>query len=151
MRIDFKGANITDTDYFGSRDWQLGIPWCLVHEGTWHVLIPRPPIHPPSMVECRPVTDSQERDGWRWRLELPEWHLALYERCLSPKRPRLPEPMTSIQRRVVFYHAIMREEQHRGSSFFGTVQEGMQIWASCPLWILRGKERRAQKRSTRMW
>ena len=150
MKIDFKGAHITDTDYFESRDRELGIPWCLVQDGTWHVLISRPPIHPPSKVEARPVTDSQERDGWRWRLELPEWHLPLYGRCMRPKRPRLPEPLTKIERRVVFYHAIMREEKHRGSSFFGSVGEGMQIWASCPLWIVRGKDARPEKPVSRM-
>jgi hypothetical protein len=141
MKIDFDGSHITDTDYFESPDREKGIAWCLVDHGVWHVLVPHPPIHPPSMVEARPVTDRQERDGWRWRVELPGWHLPLFGRCIRPRRPPLPEPFTRLERTVVFYHAIMREDRHRGSSFFGSVQEGVQIWARCPLWVVRDKSK----------
>ena len=142
MKITFKGSHITDTDYFESRDREMGVPWCIIHAGAWHVLMPSPPIHPPSMVEARPVTDCEEQDGWRWRIELPGWHLPLYGRCLRPRRPPLPEPLTRAERTAVFYHAILREEQQRGSSFFGSIKPGMQIWATCPLWLVRGKMRK---------
>lgn len=139
MKITFNGSHITETDYFESRDREQGVIWCHVHAGVWHVLVPSPPIHPPSMVEARPVTDCEEQDGWRWRIELPGWHLPLYGRCLRPRRPPLPEPLTRAERTAVFYHAILREEQQRVSSFFGSIKPGMQIWASCPLWLVRGK------------
>jgi hypothetical protein len=138
MHIEFDGS-ITDTDYFGSQDWQQGVPWCVVSGGVWHVLIPPPQILAPSMVAARPVTDRQEPDGWRWRIELPGWQLPLYARCIRPRRPSLPEPSTRAERTVVFYHALMRPEQTAGSSFFGCLHEGMQVWASCPLWLVRGK------------
>ena len=37
-------------------------------------------------LEARPVTDRQELDGWRWRVELPGWHLQIFWRCIRPRR-----------------------------------------------------------------
>lgn len=145
MQILHDGTRLTDTNYFGSEDCRSGVAWAFIQSGVWHVLIPSSPIHPPSMVEARPVTDRQEPDGWRWRLELPEWHLPLYSRCIRPRRPSLPEPSTRHERRAIFYHRILHEEDQRGSSFFGTIRPGLQIWASCPLWVVRGKSRQEEK------
>jgi hypothetical protein len=138
LKIEITGLHITDTDYFESTDYEQGIAWCVVEHGVWHLLVPSPPIHPPSMVETRPVTDRQDRDGWRWRASC---HLPLFGRYIRPRRPSLPEPLTRYERTAVFYHAIMRGDKCKGSSFFSSVQQGVQIWAKCPLWILRDKSR----------
>lgn len=156
MKIDLHGSHISETDYFESIDYEQGIAWCVIEQGVWHLLVPSPPIHPPSMVEARPVTDRQERDGWRWRVELPGWHLPLFGRCIRPGRPSLPEPFTRWERTAVFYHAIMREDKCRGSSFFGSIQRGVQVWAKCPLWIVRDKSkvdqiRKALGGASRRW
>lgn len=138
MNIYFNGRSILDTDYYSSDDHRAGVPWCWIADGIWNVLLPTPPILPPSKVMVRPVTDSREREGWRWRIELPEWRLQLYERCIKPCRPPLPQEQTHLERKAVFY---FHTKEHKHS-----VRNNLQIWAICPLWIVRGKTSKEQRR-----
>lgn len=144
MIMKLKGGRIFDTDYFGSNDHRLGIPWCAVEQGLWHVLIPQPRCDPPSLVKARPVLAREEPDNWRWRLELPHWHLRMHYRCFEPMRPSLPEPGTRHERTVVFYHSIMREDQ-RGEWFFGSIPRGVQVWCTTHLWLERRRYGRSER------
>lgn len=136
MTICCDQNGIYDTDYYQTHCCTLGIPWAWICDGVWHVLVPTPKIQPPSMVYARPVTCWRERGGWRWRLELPEWRLPLYDLYILPRRPRLPEVMTRVERKVVFYHRPKVLERRRGD----WTPDPLQVWASCPLWIVRDKK-----------
>lgn len=141
MKICCDEQGIHDTDYYGSELCKLGMPLAWICNRVWYVLVSNPPIEPPSMVFARPVTDWRERDGWRWRLELPEWHLPLYDYHIIPGRPRLPEPMTRVERKVVFYHRPKASGKSRGDF----KADPLLVWASCPLWVVR------EKRPERRW
>lgn len=139
MNIYFNGRAILDTDYYVSNDHRDGVPWAWIADGIWNVLLPSPPIHPPSKVQARPVRDNREPDGWRWRIELPEWRLPLYARCIKPQRPPLPQEQTCIERKAVFYYHTKERKPD-------SVRNELQIWAICPLWIVRGKISKPQRR-----
>lgn len=146
MFIELKGGRVLDTDYFSSRDCERGIPWCVTETGIWHVLTGRTTACAPALVKARPVTALDEPDRWRWRLEIPGLHLPLYARCFRPRRPSLPEPNTRHQRTVVFYCRKMSEAHAAGSSFFGSVPIGMQVWSVSHLWVERLRDTRAVER-----
>jgi len=102
-------------------------------------LLPRAPASRLSVAHARPVTDCHEPDGWRWRLELGDWILPLPRRQIIGARPPLPEPYTRSERTLTLYAS----ETHRasGQSFFGSLQPGVQIHATCHLWLVRDTRR----------
>ena len=136
MKLDFNGSAI-DTDYYSSRDCERGVPWIYVASSTWHVLLPHPPSR--KVVSCRaiPVTDREDADGWRWRLELANWHLPLFRRCFVPFRPGFPARGNRFERAAVLYCGIQRHTS--SSSFFGSIQPGLQECGRPILWLARGK------------
>jgi hypothetical protein len=135
MRLDFNGSAL-DTDYYDSRDCERWVPWIYVASSTWHILLPHPPKG--RVVSCRaiPVTDRSDEDGWRWRLEIGDWHLPLFRRCFRPFRPAYPSKFEIFERAAVLYCGIQRHK--RGASFFGSVQSGLQECGSVTLWLVRG-------------
>jgi len=135
MKADFSGGTLHSTDYFQSRDREAGRAWLIMQGSHWHVLLPRLCAMRPTAAIARPVTDSQERDGWRWRLELGEWFVPLPRPQIIGPRPLLPEPYTTSDRTLTLYAT----ETHpaAGQSFFGSIQPGIQIHATCHLYLVR--------------
>lgn len=150
MRASIAGGVIHSTDYFSSRDRDEGRAWLVMHLTDWHVLLPQHPAcnavatagrcrTRPTVAHARPVTDCHEQDGWRWRLELGDWFLPLPRRQIIGLRPRLPDPYSISERTLTLYAS---EISHSASqSFFGTVQPGVQIHATCPLYLVRDTRR----------
>jgi hypothetical protein len=143
MYAHFAGGTLSQTDYFESRDRDAGRAWLVMESTSWHVLLPHPCAHPPSLAYARPVTDSQEWEGWRWRLELGGWHLPLPRAQIIGPRPRLPDPYTRTQRTLTLYDSVLRAAA--GQSFFGNLRIGIQICATCPLHLVR-ETRHGEKR-----
>lgn len=142
MKAVLTGGAITHTDYFESRDHEAGRAWLVMDGTAWHVLLPRTCPHRLSVAYARPVTDCQERDGWRWRLELGNWHLPLTRTQIIGSRPPLPQPYTSTQRSLTLYDSLLRASS--GQSFFGSMEVGIQIAATCTLHLVR-ETRHGQK------
>jgi hypothetical protein len=87
------------------------------------------------VAHARPVVDHQEKDGWRWRLELGDWFLPLPRRQIIGPRPLLPEPYTRSERTLTLYCGEVHPAS--GQSFFASVQTGLQVHATCTLWLVR--------------
>lgn len=135
MFADFASGVLHRTDYFSSRDREQGRAWLVIHTCDWHVLLPHLPSSRLEVAHARPVTDCQERDGWRWRLELGDWFLPLPRCRIIGPRPRLPEPYTRSERTLTLYGAELAAAS--GQSFFGNVHPGLQIHSTCRLWLVR--------------
>jgi hypothetical protein len=167
MKASFAGGVLHSTDYFSSRDRDEGRAWLVLSGCDWHVLLPRPPACALRVAHARPVTDCQELDGWRWRLELGGWHLPLPRRQILSPRPRLPEPYTCSERTLTLYCGETRatagqsvdstaprrvganapdvpsvSKASKPSAFgFGSIQTGLQIHSTCRLWLVRDTRR----------
>ena len=135
MYVNFAGGQIFKTDYFLSRDREEGRAWLALEGGIWHVLLPRLCQPLPTVAYARPVTDCQEPDRWRWRLELDEWHLPLPCRQIIGPRPFLPQPYTCSERPLTLYASEMTRGS--GQTFFGSIQHGIQIHGVCRLYLVR--------------
>lgn len=135
MKLDYDGSTLT-TDYYSSLDCERGVPWCYVSSGLWLILLPHPPGRRVSSMRAIPVTDREDPEGWRWRLEIDGWHLPLFRRCIAPFRPRFPERGERLERSAVLYCGFA--EIARGSSFFGSIQPGLQECGRLTLWLVRG-------------
>jgi hypothetical protein len=135
MHISFNGGLIDATDYFSSPERDAGLAWLAVQDHVWHVLLPHPLPAPVAVAYARPVTDSEEPDGWRWRLELGNWHIPLTEGQITGPRPPLPPPGTRRQRHLITYSSEI--QRSAGQSFFGTLRPGLQSAPACPLLLVR--------------
>ena len=135
MKASIAGGVIHSTDYFSSRDRDEGRAWLVMHLTDWHVLLPHECSSSPTVAHARPVTDCHEPDGWRWRLELGRWFLPLPRRQIIGLRPMLPDPYSISERTLTLY----ARDTHAGAgqSFFGSIQLGVQIHATCPLYLVR--------------
>lgn len=136
MQLNFNGSAL-ETDYYTSRDCERGVPWIYVSANNWHVLLPRPPRRRVSSARALPVTDREDTDGWRWRLEIEAWHLPLFRRCFVPFRPGFPGRGERFERTAILYCGI--QHHTASSSFFGSIQPGMQECGRVVLWLVRGK------------
>jgi hypothetical protein len=144
MFIEFSGGQISRTDYFQSRDCEEGRAWMEQREGSWHVLIPPRFSCRPTVALARPVVDHSELDGWRWRLEFAGHRLQLPRRQIHSYRPALPEPFTRSRRTLHLYAS--ETPRHGGQSFFGSVEPGVQLHATCPLLLVREVEAALKQR-----
>jgi hypothetical protein len=139
MKASFAGGVLHSTDYFSSRDYDEGRAWLVLSSCDWHVLLPRIPAVHLTVAHARPVTDCQELDGWRWRLELGRWHLPLPRRQILSQRPLLPQPYTCSERTLTLYTSELKASSSQ--SFFGSLRPGLQIHATCRLWLVRDTRR----------
>lgn len=144
MFADFDGGQISRTDYFQSRDCEEGRAWLAIHGGCWHVLIPPCCSCRPSVARARPVVDHEELDGWRWRLEIAGQRFQLPRRQILSYRPALPPPFHPITRTLHLYASETR--RHGGQSFFGSIEPGIQLHATCRLLLLRESEAALKRR-----
>ena len=117
MEVILAPGDIMQTDYFSSADYHAGLAWLTVRLHDWHVLLPRGCSPVPKIATIRPVTDHEEPDGWRWRLELGDWHLPIKHRQIVGHHPRLPSPGTQHDRILRLYvrkafHAHRHAEHH---------------------------------------
>jgi hypothetical protein len=143
MKIDFDESQISGTDYFDSDDAECGLPWCYVCRGAWHILLKTPQgLKPPTSINATPVRDWNEPDGWRWSLRIGSLRFPLRHCCFQPFRPALPEPNTRSLRGAVIYNAFLSRGRCSGASFFGSIEPGMQVWATCQLWLVRESGRK---------
>lgn len=142
MNTSFAGGVIRETDYFDSADRDQGLAWLVIHDHAWHVLLPDRCARRPREAYARPVIAHDEPDGWRWRLELGDWHLPLPTAQIIGPRPPLPEPRSRSARTLTLYSNELHKS--RGQSFFGTMQPGIQIEGICELFLVRevGVQRR---------
>jgi hypothetical protein len=115
-----------------------------VHGGCWHLLIPPRCACRPTFALARPVVDHSEVDGWRWRLEFAGQRFQLPRRQIHSYRPALPEPFTRTRRTLHLYASEAR--RHGGQSFFGSVEPGIQLHATCPLLLVREVEAALKRR-----
>lgn len=135
MKLDYDGSTLT-TDYYSSLDHERGVPWCYVAGETWHLLLPHPPRRGVSSIRAIPVTDREDPEGWRWRVEIDKWHLPLFRRCIAPRRPGYPARGDRLERSAVLYCGY--QQVTRSSSFFGSIQPGLQECGRVTLWLVRG-------------
>ena len=139
MFTDFAGGQISRTDYFSSRDCEEGRAWLSVHGGCWHVLIPPQFACRPTVAHARPVIDSGEWEGWRWRLEFGGHHLPLPRCQILGPRPMLSQPYTRSERTLTLCSSELKAAS--GQSFYGSLQLGVQIHATCRLWLVHDTRR----------
>ena len=104
MKMTLKGDELV-SDYLSSPDSLQDIPWCLIHGGIWHILLPNGPNLRERFVQAYPVRDRHEPDRWRWRLIVGPQHFPLYHRCIRPDRPAYIERgRTQKVEAVLYYH-----------------------------------------------
>ncbi len=135
MKAILSGGVIVETDYFESSARDAGRAWLVMCGTQWHVLLPRCCDGVPRLCVARPVTARAEVDGWRWRLELDGWHLPFPVSQIIGKRPRLPDVGTQCRRSLTLYATRVRRGS--GQSFFGAFDEGVSVYAQCPLFLVR--------------
>jgi hypothetical protein len=167
VKASFAGGVLHSTDYFSSRDCDEGRAWLVLCGTDWHVLLPHLPASRLTVAHARPVTDCHELDGWRWRLELGRWHLPLPRRQILSQRPLLPQPYTQSLRTLTLYTSELKatsvqsvdstaprrvganapdvpsvSKASKPSALgFGNLQPGLQIFATCRLWLVRDTRR----------
>lgn len=149
MQILFSQAGfLAATDYWACEAGALsGRPWCCVHSGIWHALLPEQVTFPSRSVQAvaQPVLTCQEPERWLWKVWItPDLIVRVPLSCWPGGAPALPEPGARVDRQLRVYGCWVEGlSNHRPQWGFGLLEGGGPVCVyAAPLLIERVRRSR---------